>query len=477
MFLSATGIILLISSCDKKNSVTTLSSVDYSVEKKRADSIISSIEEKTKTITINPLKENNIVSKKGIKFLIPENSFVTKNGTKPNSKVELTIVEYHNPADILVSKIPMQYKTENGAVQMESAGMFTITARAKDEDLQLASGKEIDVQVPSKNTDANFNLYYFDPIANAWIQTRDSLPASQNKSDLATRNQSSEQQPIVIAVSSSMINVEWSAAQAQNRIVDGKAVTLVKPDCSYKNKNFNFTVATDNFPELNMYKETVWMGSSDNDDDHVTAAFENDELITATIKERETPLNRYLISFEFKHTKFNAYMKIASTPDMYEINEEIYFSYYDNRPVDENKIEKIATKVKKAKKQDAVYRSFAINNLGLWNCDRLYLLPKKMIVTPRFRSITTGEHYESTTTYMIDKKINSVWTYTNTITLNPDSDNVVLFVNEKGKICYARLNNLSKTHKEAELNLIIDVEEMADKPDSTEDLDRLINNI
>ena len=78
---------------------------------------------------------------------------------------------------------------------------------------------------------------------------------------------------------------------------------------------------------------------------------------------------------------------------------------------------------------------------------------------------------------MIDKKINSVWTFNNTITLNPDSDNIVLFVNVKGKICYARLNKLSKIHKEKEINLIIDVEEMADKLDNTEELNKLINNI
>lgn len=472
MLLSAASIIFLISACHKKRNDSATATTNHSAEQKRADSIISSITGKTKTIKINPSKENTITSKKGIKFSIPANSFITKNGTKPKGPVHVTISEYHNPADILVSKIPMQYNTKDGAVQMESAGMFTITAQAQDETLQLESGKEINVQVPSKNTDANFNLYYFDPIANTWVQTIDSLPTSQNESAIT-----SSKEPIAIVVSSAMINVEWSAVEAQKRVVDGKAITLVNPDCSYKDKNFNFTVATDNFPELNVYKETVWIGSSNNDENLVTAAFENDELIMATIKEREIPLNRYLISFEFKHTKFNAYMKIASTSDFCEINEEIYLSYYDSRPVDENKIEKIATKVKKAKKQDDVYRSFAINNLGLWNCDRLYLLPKKMIVTPRFRSITTGESYESTTTYMIDKKINSVWTYTNSITLNPDSDNVVLFVNEKGKLCYARLNKLSKTHKETELNLIIDVEEMADKPGNTEDLDKLLQSI
>lgn len=475
MLLIAASIIFIISSCDKKINESSIAKKDYSTEKKRADSIISSFTGNTKTISINPAKENKIVSKKGIEFLIPENAFVTKNGMAPKGKVQVTISEYHNPADILVSKIPMQYKTKDGGIQMESAGMFSITARSKDEVLQIASGKDIGVEVPSKNTDMNFNLYFFDPIANAWVQTTDSLPTSQNESDLATKTQASTQQQIT--ESESTIKVEWSAVEANKRIVDGKTITLVKPDCSYKNTNFDFTVATNNFPELNLYKETIWIGSSNSEDKLVAAAFENDQFIAATIKERETPLNRYLISFEFRHTKFNAYMKIASRSELCEVNEEIYYSYYDSRPVDKKKIEKISNKIKKSKKQDIVLRSFTINQLGLWNCDRLYVLPEKMIITPRFRSITTGESYESTTTYMIDKKINSVWTFTNTITLNPDSDNIIVFVNEKGEICYARLNKLSKTHKEKEINLIIDVEEMADKPGSTDELDKLLQQI
>ena len=471
------SISLILISCDKKRNNTSVEKKDYSAEKKRTDSIISSITGKTKTILINPSKENNIISKKGIKFLIPANAFVTKSGTQPKGNVQITLSEYHNPADILISRIPMQYQTKDGAVQMESAGMFSITAHTKDEVLQLTTGKDIFVQVPSKNSDINFNLYYFNPIKNTWVQTIDSLLTSQDETTIVNNEKPSIQIQKKLESEYATMNVEWSAVDANKRIVNGKTITLVRPDCSYKNNNFNFSVATDKFPELNLYKETTWIGSNDSEDNLVAAAFENDELIRAYIKERETPLNRYLMAFEFRHTKFNAYMKIASTSDFCEINEEIYFSYYDNRPVDETKIEKITTNVKKSKKQENIFRSFAINQLGLWNCDRLYILTEKMIITPRFRSITTGESYESTTTYMIDKKINSVWTFTNTITLNPDSDNIILFVNEKGGICYARLNKLSKTHKEKEINLIIDVEEMVDKPDSTEELDNVLQQI
>jgi hypothetical protein len=401
ILLYVTSIVFITSSCNqKKNDFRQVLKSDTK-EKQYADSIIYSITGKTKTIKINPGKENTITSKKGIQFSIPANAFVTKNGMKPKGSVQVTISEYHNPADILVSKIPMQYNTKNGAVQMESAGMFSITARTKDEVLELASGKDICAQVPSKNSDVDFNLYYFDPLTNTWVKTIDSLSTNQDITDTAVEDKSSSVQPEVEYVG---INVEWPEIEGIKRLVDGKTITLVKPDCSYKNKNFDFTVATDNFPELNLYKETVWIGSSNYDEDIVTAAFENDELISATIKGRETPLNRYLMAFEFKHTKFNAHMKIASTSDYCDINDEFYFSYYDSRPVDEAKIEKITNKGKKVKKQAEAFRSFAINSLGLWNCDRLYMLPAKMIVTPRFRSITTGELYASTTTYMIDKK-------------------------------------------------------------------------
>ena len=75
--------------------------------------------------------------------------------------------------------------------QMESAGMFSITARAEDEVLQLATGKDISVQVPSKNSDANFNLYYFDSIKNTWVKTVGALPTSQNEPTVVSNNKPS----------------------------------------------------------------------------------------------------------------------------------------------------------------------------------------------------------------------------------------------------------------------------------------------
>ncbi len=460
-------------SCETKKNREQLSTTAHLEQKKNSDSVISNISGNKKVFLINPLKENILTSKKGILFSIPANAFVKKDGLNPKGEVQIAISEYHNPADILVSGIRMQYKKQKDYIQMESAGMFSISATFNNEELSLATGKDIQVQVPSKNRDANFNLYYFDPIINEWVQTTDSLPISNNESNstLPSKKVNANQ----LAAASAAINVEWIAIEANKRVIDGKTITLVRPDCSYKNNNFNFTVSTDQFPELNMYKESVWVGCSTREEKQVTSAFESDTFIKASIIQRESPLNMYLISFEFKHTKFNAYMKVAGKDAMCEINEEIYFSYYNNRPMDEKKVEKIKNDVKKHKQQDVILRRLAINKLGLWNCDRLYVLPEIMIITPRFRNSVTGEYYESTTTYMIDKNLNSVWSFAKEITLNPNSENIVLFVNTKGRMCYARLNTFDK--KEKTFNLIIDVTEISDTPDSTDELDVLIKSM
>ena len=50
------SISLVLISCDKKRNNTSTEKKDSSAENKRADSIISSITGKTKTITINPSK-------------------------------------------------------------------------------------------------------------------------------------------------------------------------------------------------------------------------------------------------------------------------------------------------------------------------------------------------------------------------------------------------------------------------------------
>ncbi|MGN6647848.1 MAG: hypothetical protein ACTHJT_15100 [Cytophaga sp.] len=477
MFIALT---IGITSCNNNKQVKArTSSADFMMTKKIfEDSVLNSIEGQTKTFTINPAKQQSLVSKKGIKLSIPANAFVTASGEKPTSNIKIKVSEYHTTADILISKIPMQYKTASGLVQMESAGMFNIEASAKGKPLQLAQGKEIGLQVPSKNKDTDFNLYYFDPVTNEWKQTMDKLPVvSEERTEEENPAEKISTSGTAALDKSQGMTIEWAATDAVKRMIDGKTVILVKPKCLYDDVFFTFPIITNKYPELAFYKEAVWTGTSSADNNKLQAAFESDQLIYAEILERETPLNKYLMSFEFKHVKFRAYMSIASKSDFCDINDEIYLSLYEQRPANEVKIEKITRKIKKQRKEDEIYRSFAINKLGIWNCDRLYLLEKKVNITPRFRTKSTNELHTPATTFLIDKKINSVWTYQKEVTLNPDSDNILVFVSDKGRLCYARINTLPAATTEKTVHLDINVTEMEDKPDSTDELNALLEGV
>ena len=469
-----------ITSCNNNKQVKAeTSSAELAITKRIfEDSVLNSIEGQTKTFTINPVKQQSLVSKKGIRLSIPANAFVTASGEKPTGNIKVKISEYHTAADILISKIPMQYQTASGLVQMESAGMFNIEASAKGKPLQLAQGKKIGLQVPSKNKDADFNLYYFDPVTNEWKQTMDKLPVVSEELAAEENPESEIAEPGTAALDASPgITIEWAATDAVKRTIDGKTVTLVKPKCLYDDQAFTFPIITNKYPELAFYKDAVWVGASSADNHKLQAAFDSDELVSAEILERETPLNKFLINFEFKHVKFRAYTSIASRGNFCDINDEIYLSLYEQRPADEAKIEKITRKIKKQKKEDEIYRSFSINQLGLWNCDRLYLLEKKVNITPRFRTKSTNELHTPATTFLIDKKINSVWTYQKEVTLNHDSDNILVFVSEKGRLCYARINKLPVATTEKTMHLEIDVTEMEDKPDSTDELNALLEGV
>jgi hypothetical protein len=460
-----------IASCDIKQQKTISEEIvsAKAAEPKRADTAFNSVKGQVKEFTIDPKKKNNLLSKKGIKIAIPENAFVTSNGKTPEGTVSVTVSEYHNPADILASGINMQYNTAEGPIQMESAGMFNMQASCEGKPLQIAQNKKIDIEVPSTNKDIDFNLYYFDTLTNTWTETQKILPVKEKQQEqtiVTSLKKENEADP--------QMTIEWAASKPVQRRINGKVISLVKPDCMYDNTFFTIPLMTDQYPELALYKEAVWTGYLTQDKMKVAAAFEVDQLISAKIVERETPLNKYLVSMEFKNIKITAYMKIASRPEQCETNEELYTAYLNERPVDEARIEKIENKRKVQKKTDEIYRAFSITRMGLWNCDRLYVLTKKSLVHARFRNASTNEFYTPQTTYLIDKNINSVWVYNTTIVLNPDSDNVILVVTDKGKICYTQLNKLSETRDEKEMALTIDVNEMTDKPNNTEDLYLLI---
>ena len=110
-----------------------------------------------------------IRTEKGTRIHIPAKAFVNKNTREPiEGDVELTFDEYHTHGEILASGIPMTYTTPEGdTVDFESAGMFDIRAFQEGVELELAEGKEIQVELAS-DVDGTFEFYAFNEGQENW---------------------------------------------------------------------------------------------------------------------------------------------------------------------------------------------------------------------------------------------------------------------------------------------------------------------
>ncbi|MFM9943701.1 MAG: hypothetical protein ACKVQB_00565 [Bacteroidia bacterium] len=120
------------------------------------------------TYSINTATTTKITRENGTTIEIPQDAFADKNGNNVNGNVTITYKEYLDPLSIFASGIPMTYDSGGVKNTFTSAGMFEIYAFNGSEELQLKSGKNIEVQFASINDGTNYNFYQFDEAKKAW---------------------------------------------------------------------------------------------------------------------------------------------------------------------------------------------------------------------------------------------------------------------------------------------------------------------
>ncbi len=108
-------------------------------------------------------------TQKGTRIHVPLKAFVNKISGEPiEGDIELIFDEYHTQGEILASGIPMTYATPEGdTVNFESAGMFDIRAFQDGIELELAEGKEIQVELAT-GADGMVEFYAYDEGIENW---------------------------------------------------------------------------------------------------------------------------------------------------------------------------------------------------------------------------------------------------------------------------------------------------------------------
>lgn len=108
------------------------------------------------TFTVNSEVRSQIIANKGTKISIPENAFVNANGNPVTGNITLDVLEVHDQSSMIWYGLPTM---SNGNI-LESGGELMVKAFANGQELGLANGQELDIEMPSDNYNPNMTLYY-----------------------------------------------------------------------------------------------------------------------------------------------------------------------------------------------------------------------------------------------------------------------------------------------------------------------------
>ena len=196
---------------------------------------------------------------------IPANCFKNAKGEIISGDVKIEYREFKNVAEVIGAGIPMLYDSAGTKYHLESAGMFEIQGSQNGQPLQIVENKKIEVLLPTKAHDANFNQYLLDTIAGNWLYLS---PDKQSKSEI-------EKTPLSNSPSSDNIKI----AQLENEI---KVIIPHKLDSLHNNCNtriaqlprplkpksptaatqgrpsFDLDINEKEFPELTAFKNVVF---------------------------------------------------------------------------------------------------------------------------------------------------------------------------------------------------------------------------
>lgn len=374
---------------------------------------------KVERFTISGSKKARLSSRKGTRIRVPEKAFRFPDGTPCYGSVEIVFQEYHNPLEIFLSGIPMQYDSGGVSYTFESAGMFDITAFSDGKPLLLNEGKGIGIDLVS-NDPGSYNIYRFDTLANKWVY-------------ISAENQANLKAVVVEVPETETIEI---AVLPDEPVEDFALETgLAKRNPA----NFAFKVDFDEneFPELKDAKGVV---------------FEIDDTITDknllrgkwdSLSLKHNLNQGYTLSLFRLKRQFSFKARPVLSSAEYEQRESAYRHLQAART--EERAVRMQSTVVQERRLDAqnssqhvwaYTRSMTVYDLGKWNYDRPVPQPV-MAKTLKAKFVDSqGNRLQAKSVFVVQRGVNILWSYNpgiQDILYSKSSDNFLWFTLPDGR--------------------------------------------
>ncbi|MEM0992939.1 MAG: hypothetical protein AAGI49_07865 [Bacteroidota bacterium] len=333
---------------------STTETLEAKIEKLAIQQPLENIEVYKQVHTVDAAEAQTISMDNGSSIEVPANAFVDANGQAVTGAVDIEYREFHTPAQIIASGIPMTVITDEGEEWMQTAGMFEIEGKANGTAVFIAEGKALNVNMASE-VDGAYDFWYFDEEQGNW----DNLGTSQPTPNTAVANEVAT--PARAAV---------STPQPPRR-----------PRTLKKEYALNFELDYTQFPSLKDKEGVVWQYNGDSPEDapsNNTWIYSEDwtDIELKHIKGEE-----YQVILTSDRKDYSIIVVPVLTGDDYEAAMEAYrleFQAYEAAIATANRPSEVALQ------RSAFLRSYQVQNFGVYNYDVLYKDPKRVQLAASF---------------------------------------------------------------------------------------------
>lgn len=421
------------------------------------------------TYTVDAEKGGEIKLENGTRIMVPPNAFVDKNGQPVSGQVDLKYREFHSAVDIMVSGIPMKMNDGGEEQDFESAGMFELKGYSGANEIEIADGKDLKVQLASFKPEENYNHYYFDEEKGEWKELASAVKPEKNP-DFA---------PVQAAAATDGTanggkEVENIAAPLAPRKYDPNATVL------------NLNVDYDKYPYLKEFNGIVWQYAGENEanDPKNNAWLMKEKWSSVSLELADAAASTFNLKVISGNKTYEALVVPALSGKAFDKALAKYQSSlnaYNTRQAQIAAAQQAA--IDNQNKHAEIVRAFTVSSFGIYNCDRYRSNDGLFAVNWKVELGEAGMGNEQMYIYHICKTDNTVtYCYPNskTIKFDPKKENVLMAVLPDDKVAVFGKDDFAKMNSQGVGNgsdYTFRFNEVNRKFSSTTDISKFVDGI
>lgn len=419
----------------------------------------------------------------GTQVTVPANAFIDENGNSVTGDIIIQYREFHDPIDIFVSRIPMEYDTLKKTFTFESAGMCDIRGYQNGKQVRLVPEKSIQIDMESRYGGNHYNLYYLNDDSQTWEckgkpALTDNRVSGKNPFDQEIQELEEQLTNIERAIDRKNNELVYSQARMDqtNAFFDsGTPVSVESGGRSWRQYNpempsFRIKVNETEFPELALFKDvrfqifarkiqlpknlyrTHW--------EELTLKKVNDNSydmhLSKGVRKYVIPVEPVLTKEDMDKLQAN-YEECAKEKDsIMRIAEEKMATAKGNVSKLQGEIAALRKEFEEtegalnlarasgmsyqneqAKLTSKIIRSFNVTQFGTWNCDSPIPQPDGQKFYAKFKE-KNGATINLYQYALIERKRNALFNFNGAqkLQFNPEEDNFLMAFDKKGNLVY-----------------------------------------